>query len=169
MNQLDSLFNFQQTALRVQGKRQELLAANIANADTPNYKARDISFADTMKKALGDTSSVLASGAMGAGAAGVATAGGPLALASGTVGGVAMALLKTSPFHLSPTGSGSESDPSSTTSGALYRTGTQGSVDGNTVDGDVERNNFTDNALHYEASLSLLRADIKDMNTALQP
>ena len=167
MNQLDSLFNFQQTALRVQGKRQELLAANIANADTPNYKARDISFADTMKKALGDSGNVLASGAITA--VGAASVGGPLTLATGAAGGVATALLKTSPFHLSATGSGAESDLSSATSDALYRTGTQGSVDGNTVDGDVERNHFTDNALHYETSLALLRADIKDMNTALQP
>jgi len=50
MNQLDSLFNFQQTALRVQGKRQELLAANIANADTPNYKAQDLDFKAVFKE-----------------------------------------------------------------------------------------------------------------------
>jgi flagellar basal-body rod protein FlgB len=169
MNQLDSLFNFQQTALRVRGQRQELLAANIANADTPNYKARDISFADTMKNAMGEAGTALASGVTSAAGVAVASAGGPLSLVTGAAGGLATTLLKTSPFHLSATGSGAGSDLTNAKSDALYRTGTQGSVDGNTVDGDVERNQFTDNALHYEASLALLRADIKDMNTALQP
>ncbi|MEY2341128.1 flagellar basal body rod protein FlgB [Acidithiobacillus sp. IBUN Pt1247-S3] len=36
-------------ALRVSGYRQQLLAANIANADTPNYKAVDIPFAKTLQ------------------------------------------------------------------------------------------------------------------------
>jgi flagellar basal-body rod protein FlgB len=38
-------------ALVFRGKRQALLASNIANADTPNYKARDISFADVLRAA----------------------------------------------------------------------------------------------------------------------
>jgi flagellar basal-body rod protein FlgB len=41
-------------------------------------------------------------------------------------------------------------------------------VDGNTVDGDVERNAFTDNAIRYEASLTMLKGNIKDMLSALQ-
>ncbi|WP_416759324.1 flagellar basal body rod protein FlgB [Roseateles sp. So40a] len=36
-------------ALVFRGKRQAMLASNIANADTPNYKARDISFADVLR------------------------------------------------------------------------------------------------------------------------
>ncbi len=36
-------------ALRVSGYRQQLLAANIANANTPNYKAVDIPFAQTLQ------------------------------------------------------------------------------------------------------------------------
>ncbi len=34
--------------------RRHLLASNIANADTPGYKAKDISFKREMSKALGD-------------------------------------------------------------------------------------------------------------------
>lgn len=52
MNKLDALFDFNATALRVRAQRQEILAANIANADTPNFKARDIDFASSLKKAL---------------------------------------------------------------------------------------------------------------------
>jgi len=36
-------------ALQVRGYRQQLLAANIANADTPNYKAVDLNFAKTLQ------------------------------------------------------------------------------------------------------------------------
>lgn len=33
-----------ESALRLRGQRAEVLAENLANADTPNYKARDIDF-----------------------------------------------------------------------------------------------------------------------------
>ena len=38
------------SALKLRGKRNNILASNIANAATPNYKARDISFEDEIKK-----------------------------------------------------------------------------------------------------------------------
>ncbi len=43
----------------------------------------------------------------------------------------------------------------------LYRTGVQGGVDGNTVDMDVERNQFADNALRYEAGITMINPQIK--------
>src|SRR3972149_1777467 len=46
---LDKLFQFHQNALNVRAFRQQLLASNIANADTPGYKARDIDFAAAMR------------------------------------------------------------------------------------------------------------------------
>ena len=49
---LDDYMNFNQTVLNVRSQRQQLLAANIANADTPNYKARDIDFASTLNNKL---------------------------------------------------------------------------------------------------------------------
>ncbi|QEP45115.1 flagellar basal body rod protein FlgB [Ectothiorhodospiraceae bacterium BW-2] len=36
-------------ALRVRSYRMELLASNLANADTPNYKARDVDFRDILR------------------------------------------------------------------------------------------------------------------------
>lgn len=51
-NSLDNLLSFHQQALSVRGFRQQLLASNIANGDTPNYKARDIDFASTMQTVL---------------------------------------------------------------------------------------------------------------------
>ena len=52
INKLDEALNFQQTALSLRAARQELLASNIANADTPNYKAIDIDFAKALQNAL---------------------------------------------------------------------------------------------------------------------
>ena len=40
----DPLFGIHADALQLQRRRMELLAANIANADTPGYRARDIDF-----------------------------------------------------------------------------------------------------------------------------
>jgi flagellar basal-body rod protein FlgB len=53
MNKLDAAFQFHENALRIRSQRQELIAANIANADTPNYKARDFDFSSAMQNALG--------------------------------------------------------------------------------------------------------------------
>ncbi|BBI70872.2 hypothetical protein HAALTHF_08080n [Vreelandella aquamarina] len=50
IDQLESAFNFHQQALGLRQARHQVLAANIANADTPNYKARDIDFASELKK-----------------------------------------------------------------------------------------------------------------------
>ncbi|SIR60670.1 flagellar basal-body rod protein FlgB [Aromatoleum tolulyticum] len=58
--QLDSALQFHQTALNLQAQRQQMLASNIANADTPNYKARDIDFRSALKGALGERMGPLA-------------------------------------------------------------------------------------------------------------
>lgn len=59
VNKLDDALRFQQTALSLRAARQELLASNIANADTPNYKARDVNFASALQSALAGTSAEL--------------------------------------------------------------------------------------------------------------
>ncbi|MCX8640168.1 flagellar basal body rod protein FlgB [Gilliamella sp. B3172] len=52
LNKLDTFVNFHQQALNIRNQRQEILAANIANSDTPNYQARDIDFNRELKKAI---------------------------------------------------------------------------------------------------------------------
>ena len=52
MTQLDNMLNFHAQALKVRDQRQQVLASNIANADTPNYKARDLDFKATLQSAL---------------------------------------------------------------------------------------------------------------------
>lgn len=135
IGKLDDYMRFNETALSLRSQRQELLASNIANADTPNYKARDIDFASALKGAMagGGTSSALATTDTSHMARGKATGD---SLADGTP--------------------------------VLYRGVVQGSVDGNTVDMDVERNQFADNALRYEAGIMMINSQIKGLLAAIQ-
>jgi flagellar basal-body rod protein FlgB len=50
---LDTYIGVHADALKVQAKRMEVLANNLANVDTPNYKARDIDFRAAMANAGG--------------------------------------------------------------------------------------------------------------------
>lgn len=137
LNKLDAALSFHQNALRVRSQRQEIIAANIANADTPNYKARDIDFKSAMQQALGQ---------------------------SAPAGSTANGLNKTSDLHLNATPGNNAVGPNE----PLFRPIIQGSVDGNSVDMDVERNQFVDNGLRYEASLNMINGQIKKMLTAIQ-
>lgn len=49
VSSLESIFGIHETALKARSERVEVLAANLANADTPNYKARDLDFAAVFK------------------------------------------------------------------------------------------------------------------------
>ena len=49
MNFIDKDFALHERALRFRSQRMEVLSSNIANADTPNFKARDIDFRQVMK------------------------------------------------------------------------------------------------------------------------
>ncbi len=51
--QLDNALRFHQTALNLRAQRQEVISANIANADTPNFKARDMDFRAALGSAMG--------------------------------------------------------------------------------------------------------------------
>jgi flagellar basal-body rod protein FlgB len=130
---LDDYLRLNETAINLRAQRQQLLASNIANADTPNYKARDMDFSKSLQSALDRTQSST------------------------------MALNKTDPAHLDSNTAGAPDGPT-----LLYRTPLQSSADGNTVDMDVERNQFADNAVHYEAGLTLITAQIKDMLAVIQ-
>jgi flagellar basal-body rod protein FlgB len=59
-SRIDQMFQFHQAALNLRAARQELIASNIANADTPNYKARDIDFKSALQGALQGGSEKLA-------------------------------------------------------------------------------------------------------------
>ncbi len=54
MNLIDRTFGFHERALGVRSQRLEVLSKNIANADTPGFKARDVDFRQVLKVATGD-------------------------------------------------------------------------------------------------------------------
>lgn len=131
---LNKEFGFYQTAINLRQHRQEVLAANIANADTPNYKARDINFGQALQNAMGGD--------------GMRLADTQLAL--------------TSTRHIP--GTAVTPDPAR----LLYRTPAQPSLDGNTVDMNMERVAFADNTMHYQADLKLISQRMKTLMLALQ-
>ncbi|MCW8929500.1 MAG: flagellar basal body rod protein FlgB [Gammaproteobacteria bacterium] len=49
----DSYLGGLDDALVLRGRRSEIIASNIANADTPGYKAKDIDFKSAMSNAMG--------------------------------------------------------------------------------------------------------------------
>lgn len=52
MDRISEHFDFYQKALGLRQQRQEILASNIANTDTPSYKARDIDFTAALREAM---------------------------------------------------------------------------------------------------------------------
>lgn len=128
---LDDYFRVQETALKLRSARQEILAANIANADTPGYKARDFDFGSAFRTALDKTSGA--------------------------------SLAQSNSRHLS-TSAGQDILGTK----VMYRGESQSSIDGNTVNMDQERTEFTDNALRYQAALTFMQKRIETMRTAIQ-
>ncbi len=135
---LDSYLGVHAQALTLEAQRTELLAANLANADTPNYKARDIDF----KAAL-------------------AAAGGNSAAASGG----ALALSTTNGAHLGA--AGVDGANTAIDANLKYRVPMAPSLDGNTVDTQLEQAAFAENSVRYQATLTFLNARLKELMTAI--
>lgn len=110
-----AMFDLEERALSLCETRGVMLARNLANASTPNYKAVDISFQDALKQT-----------------------------------GSSASLNTTHSNHLLSSQTADDNK-------IYYRVPTQKSYDGNTVDEDIERNNFIENSLRYEASLEFIR------------
>jgi flagellar basal-body rod protein FlgB len=138
---LDSYLGVHAQALTLEAQRTELLAANLANADTPNYKARDIDF----KAAL-------------------AAAGGNGASASGST----LAMSTTNGAHLGASAAGGADGSSAAIDANLkYRVPMAPSLDGNTVDTQLEQAAFAENSVRYQATLTFLNARLKELMTAI--
>ena len=129
---VDDYLSFQKAALDLRAQRQQVLAANIANADTPNYKARDFDFSSALQDAVAGRN------------------------------GADIGLDTTSAGHL----------PGQTSGGSparlLYRTPAQAAIDGNTVEMDVERSAFAENAIQYEAGITFISHHLKTLLSAVQ-
>ena len=133
IDKLDSALRFHQEAINLRARRQEVLSANIAHADTPNYKARDFDFSSALSQAV-------ERGRQSA----------------------ATSMATTSSRHIAAESrDGGDAD-------LLYRMPNQSSLDGNTVEMDAERVSFADNAMRYEANMTVLTSKIKSLLSAVQ-
>ncbi|MBC3955130.1 MULTISPECIES: flagellar basal body rod protein FlgB [Pseudomonas] len=128
----DKALGIHEKALNFRAQRAEVLANNISNADTPNFKARDLDF-----------SSVLAA-------------------ENDKVQNGRVSLSMTNGRHI-------EAEGMSNQDGTLmYRTPSQPSLDQNTVDSQVEQASYTENAMGFQASFTLLNSKFKGLVAALR-
>ena len=129
----DSALGIHQQALSLRTTRTEMLASNIANADTPGYKARDIDFKSALQASVDKHPQFQSTDF----------------------------LRTTNPRHI-------PLDVSETNFETLYRVPNQSALDGNTVDEQLEKSAFAENALRYQASLEFLSGKFKGMIAALK-
>jgi flagellar basal-body rod protein FlgB len=128
---IDAALGIQPRALTVAAKRLELLAANMANADTPGFKARDIDFRAALQGALDEAN------------------------------GGAGTLETTHSAHLQPAGPAPAETPK-------YRIPNHPSLDGNTVDTQLEQAAFAEVAVRYQASLDFIDGNVTELRRALR-
>ena len=135
---LDKLVGFHESALTIRTERMEVISGNLANANSPGYKARDIDFNKAMESAMREAS-------------------------GGTANHASSGMVRTNDRHLS-----GNSTSVAANFDMQYRIPTQPDTgDGNTVEVQAERNRFLDNGLRYQASLEFLNGKIKGMKKAL--
>ena len=128
---IDNALGVHPQALLLRAQRTEVLARNIANADTPGYKARDIDFHAVLKTQT---------------ARGNQTA----------------SMARTNDAHLNDVAAA----PAETR--MQYRLPMMPSLDGNTVEAQVEQAEFAQNSMQYMASLRLLNGKLKGLMTAIK-
>lgn len=121
-------FSYHEQALGLRALRSEILSSNIANADTPNYKARDIDFAEAMRNVTGDQ----------------------------------VSMRKTNPKHLSHISTGRLG------ANVQYRIPMQSTLDGNTVETDVEQALFAENNVRHQAAIRFLSGQISGLRYAIK-
>ena len=134
-NALDRHFGIHAPALQFRSDRSKVLASNLTNADTPNFKARDIRFDDVLN----------AHGMHRPGA------------------GIASVQMATTHGRHIQTGAGADGNGP-----LLYRNPYQPTLDGNTVEAEVEQGKFAENAVQYQASLMFLSGKIRGLRDAIK-
>jgi flagellar basal-body rod protein FlgB len=136
IDKLNQTMDFNAQALLLRSERTRVLASNIANGDTPQYKARDFDFRGALLQATAPA-------------------------AAGTR--VSAPLLRTDSAHMNTAGTAAAAASPT----LLYRTPALPSLDANTVDMDMERAAFADNAVRYEAGLRFINGQIRTLMTAI--
>jgi flagellar basal-body rod protein FlgB len=137
LEKMTGIIDFNARALTLRAERQKIIASNIANADTPGYKAIDFNFSQALKSA--STRS-----------------------ANSTSTNSSAFPTTSSAQHISTT-----EQFRNAAFRLQYRQPGQPSLDANTVDMDVEQARFADNSVRYEASLRFLNGQIRGILSAI--
>jgi flagellar basal-body rod protein FlgB len=130
MSAIDDYIGLHAHALNVRAKRSEVLASNLANADTPGYKARDVDFKTLLNQ-----------------------------YESGQAG----TMMKTTHSRHLPVG-----ENGNIAGETMYRTPNQSSIDGNTVDTQLEKAEYLQNAMQYQTTLTFLNSKIGTLRKAIR-
>lgn len=125
-------------SLQLRARRTKILATNIANAETPNYKARDLAFAEVMRDVAGSPARNLR-----------------------TSGRSGSALRTTNANHIS----GSSTTKNAQ---IMFREPINAALDGNTVDKDQEQARFAENTIRYQASLEFMNSRVSGLISTLK-
>jgi flagellar basal-body rod protein FlgB len=140
MNRLTESLDFHAQALVLRSERQRVIASNIANADTPGYKARDFDFASALRSATGVSSG------------------------GGTGSGIGSDIARDVASGLGQGGAG----VGTLAPRLRYSVPGQTHLDNNTVDMDRERAAFMDNAVNYESTLRFVNSSVRTMLEAMR-
>ncbi|TSE34796.1 flagellar basal body rod protein FlgB [Tepidimonas charontis] len=155
LNRMTERMDLLGQVLQLRAYRQQVIASNIANADTPGYVARDFDFKSALARVQG----------LGGSAVTAAVPAGQSAPAHARVPSAAEGLAGTDARHLrtvhSAAGVVERVRP-------VYTVQTQPALDQNSVDLDQQRANFVDNAVQYEATLRFINGHVKTMLAAIQ-
>jgi flagellar basal-body rod protein FlgB len=156
---LDSYLGIHAQALALEAQRTDVLAANLANVDTPNYKARDMDFKAALAAASGqsDASTLTLTTTQPADLTSSGTLAGTADAAAGADSAVQSAASG------SPSAAGAAANPTY----MKYRVPLAPALDGNTVDEQLEQSAFAANSVRYQASLAFLNTKLRDLVTAI--
>lgn len=139
MFDLDAHLRLHTESLKLSAKRSEVLARNLANAETPNYKAVDFDFQQALAVATGGDRSV---------------------------SGAALRLATTRSGHTGGSASAADS-PVDAALALIEREVLMPSLDGNSVDVQMEQAAFAQNAVRYQASLNFVNSQLRGLMTAI--
>ncbi len=148
---LDRYLGIHPQALTLESQRMDVLAANLANVDTPNYKARDVDFKTALAAADADGTTTAAALPLTTTQPDDLTAAGTPAGASTADGGAA----------------GTVAAASGAATALKYRVPLAPALDGNTVDEQLEQSAFAENSVRYQASLTFLNMKLHDLLSAI--
>ena len=169
LDRLTSNLQFHGEALALRSERQQVLASNLANADTPNYLARDFDFGQALRSAVARIGIDPAAPPVRLGSSGAPApaSGGTVKLAAPIGQRASAPTFSAGTLTLASSSAGTSLRSPGTDTRLLWRTPEQPSIDGNTVDMDRERASFTDNSLRYEATLRFINGSVHNTLSAI--